>query len=971
MKITNLIFIIAIANISISYESKIHPFTDRPSLIENDFSLQLRENQETESSTEVQVEYSLYYDTVFVEEDKETSSVIFLPVFTEMVAVQYREKILINNEKATCKASTGKMLNCTIEVTGITEPEKRTISLDGVSNSSQDLYIAIYKLEVENKNCVNLPPDGETIPLLTIKALKEINKFLILFGGMSLSIPPLESNQYKITIGSSVYGTDNFLSMNKIFYDSLTCYEFKKLKNDITLLSEYKRTQELLMTFQKAPAANQMKKVMISPSTEDGKSILCGEGTDSDIEIAAPYDAKCKGIFLLDPNKEYTITYEDTCGKTFDLGKVTLKTVSPYTSYEPCYFGEQLLEKDSIFYVHFTTPVRYDEVKTITLVHVDNATHTVKLFPESISEYERIAFKVPKDFFAYGHYKGTITWVDNEIYEIPDTIVFYDGPLQLASENRSYTLLEKDFDEVLIETKNSYFPEDRFTAKKRISLPGTFQITSHKLSYEGKFFKLNLTTITYDKFDILLKDWTSSSDTIVFDFTIKDRKPEVLFSTENPYVIVTPPAIPKIPITLNFAISDFKDFKLTQTKKSKIPFNVTLQIGAIYQFYLEYLENSITEEFTSQFDSFEIVYSKDEEEITVETKEMLFIKESEFPAPVSESIKAKNKDLSIIIPFTLLLDTYQNYVKVESSDSNNAVKNVSIKNGQLLVTFSQPITQEFTLDVSYFERKVTISVKVDSCPTPTIQVEGTDECKKCQEINADLPYYLPGDICVAQCDEDYIVYEYQCLMICTDGLLEENKTCVSKCSSGYVNENGKCVRCSDIGKIEVNGQCVTESGKVCSDGLVLDENNACVLPENIANSTKENKCDDYCDKDHGTCKIENGMPICICAQDYYGLTCNIGKEKVQEYLNNDLFRKDNTDQTSSVSKINLANDSDVIQLKQTCIIISQLPDEEFNTHVSEEKQKAIIETASKLFLFFIYYRSLYRRNKKRRKFKPK
>ena len=55
MKITNLIFILAIAYISISYENKVQPFTDRLSLLENDFSIQLRENQETEPSNDGQI----------------------------------------------------------------------------------------------------------------------------------------------------------------------------------------------------------------------------------------------------------------------------------------------------------------------------------------------------------------------------------------------------------------------------------------------------------------------------------------------------------------------------------------------------------------------------------------------------------------------------------------------------------------------------------------------------------------------------------------------------------------------------------------------------------------------------------------------------------------------------------------------------------------------------------------------------
>ena len=103
MKITNLIFILAIAYISISYENKVQPFTDRLSLLENDFSIQLRENQETEPSNDGQIQFSLNSNTVFIEEGKTSFTAKFLVEFpTRADAVNHTDKVLINGEYATC-----------------------------------------------------------------------------------------------------------------------------------------------------------------------------------------------------------------------------------------------------------------------------------------------------------------------------------------------------------------------------------------------------------------------------------------------------------------------------------------------------------------------------------------------------------------------------------------------------------------------------------------------------------------------------------------------------------------------------------------------------------------------------------------------------------------------------------------------------------------------------------------------------
>ena len=98
-------------------------------------------------------------------------------------------------------------------------------------------------------------------------------------------------------------------------------------------------------------------------------------------------------------------------------------------------------------------------------------------------------------------------------------------------------------------------------------------------------------------------------------------------------------------------ITDFNIFTSIKTKKSQIPFQAR-RISSTYE--LLYSENNITDEFKSQLDSFMIIYTKDGEEKTSESKEILFIKKTDFPTPNNKEIKAKKDDLTIAIPFDLL-----------------------------------------------------------------------------------------------------------------------------------------------------------------------------------------------------------------------------------------------------------------------------------------------------------------------------
>ena len=231
---------------------------------------------------------------------------------------------------------------------------------------------------------------------------------------------------------------------------------------------------------------------------------------------------------------------------------------------------------------------------------------------------------------------------------------------------------------------------------------------------------------------------------------------------------------------------------------------------------------------------------------------------------------------------------------------------------------------------------VEIKVHTDSICDPPLVIH-EHQCKSCSDINPDFPLYF-NKTCVAECTGGYkYKYKNSCYEKCGEGDVPpkvQNNECVNQCTGEYGTYKDNidtCVLCKNYADLPVANQ-----GKCqCEYGLILNEKNECVLPEE---EKKENKCAGYC-LNGGKCYLIGEMPKCNCTlTSYSGVVCNVKKEDIATDFKKEL--------DVVVNNFSFSDNSTLQKVKTLSNIIME-KNEDVQTIIDSNLDK-ILDVASKL-----------------------
>lgn len=603
------------------------------------------------------------------------------------------------------------------------------------------------------------------------------------------------------------------------------------------------------------------------------------------------------------------------------------------------YITKDELMKSKIIIIEFDTEVSPETYKSITLTNINNTDTKYTLFPQTKEKtlIKLIKFEV-KDEFEYGTYSGILTLINESTKEIGNNLLVYDKPLELATSELYYiegtSLLGS-----IIKTNN----EIEIT---RIKLKLQIDNETQDITYDiiDKNLKINKDIETKEGiWTIIIEDPATTPNKEVQ--LIVYSKPVITLShkenTKEPYIVIDSSS--SIFEKISFTLSDnFEHPELFFLIKAS---NININFERVDS-KLQIKDNKIPDDFKTQKDKIDFYFDENNKSKITTSNSILFIDCKDIPTFKNENneIKFISQSNQISLPFNKLISNYTDYVIITADEKQSNIQSITIEKDNLIVKFENKLTENFKIKINFFDKIYEINAIVIKCEDYNVFDEINNICTSCDKLNSSKPFAYKNEKGI-----------YECTDKCPDKLFHQNNTCIERCINGYgiIEENKECVNCAKTDKPNAeDGVCQ----KGCSEGLVMNEFKQCVIPESISSSTMTDKCDNYCKR--GNCTLENGSPICTCEDGYYGLTCNIEKGNITAHINNNtLFISDNVNSSSNINtNLDLSKDKDVIEIKQLSIISVKLDIQTFETVLDETKQNIIIETTSKLILYYLFYR---------------
>lgn len=826
-------------------------------------------------------------------------------------ALENKERVFYEDNKMTCEVDSDKLHCTSLPINELKEIKiKLELATSNTFSEEKDFYLFTYKFEPDPlKTCLI---NGNEVITITLESFdkdktKDFDAIIKSQNNNFISGKPIDGTEFQLIQQFDV------LSQTPGKYNIIVSYNTKEqiidgiefdLKQKIIIeqiggiLSGSSEEQVFDITFDQLCIESTKGFTLKDKKTPtvNSKTFTCHQQFDKKIY-------KCTETLPDWPSGIYILSWENECQdstpyqKDITLVSIALTEITPKTI--------DITNESTI--VTLTYNKDSSNVKKIQIINKDTLfSHEFILTPRTDVIQE---FTIKSSEISVSGLYEIFTVFENENENSGKTIVLYSKVLEISPSEKKVNK-NKIINQITVQFINEDLFQSRFLS-----------VTYQKGSDSIKYLNRNNYAVSKDEKQVLLTLPTNFEGIYKFEFKdIANDSTQVFTLT----VIDLPTSVTLIdkiyfnkPIEINFDKEIKKNFQV-KTSDSQFNFDISSKQGSLKAFILEIKPQAEAEYGKKKELDF---LFEDEEFLTGSKPEIIIIDDNTYPQTITnKNIKMKKTDSSFTVKFgEELYPEYKEKFVVEAD--NVACDSIVVfpdkKSIELTCNSIKDTSNPHSIQITFFTKPLPeLTVEIISCNQNQIEIQG--ECKMCSETIYNKFPYVENGMCVLNCSEDNVIWDFACYSNCIEAstneftlyLKENKKECVKEC--GKVHHEGKCIaecpsneenplyvekkecvhECTIGGVNQKTNECIEckvndENKPYCEDcppGTFLNKEKKCDI---INESNPVDDCNEYCVTiNTQSCFIQNYKPICNCKVGFSGLTCEMNEQEMKIYLQN-------------------------------------------------------------------------------------